>query len=133
EMGIEPFLLTPTLLLVIAQRLVRCICNKCKEEFVPDRELLEEVGLNPQKEWKFFRGKGCVYCNDSGYSGRLGIHEVLTIDDEIRRMIIAKESASEIKKMAVKKGMDTLRISAIKKLIMGLTTAEEVLRVTKRE
>ncbi|MDD2714511.1 MAG: ATPase, T2SS/T4P/T4SS family [Candidatus Wallbacteria bacterium] len=133
EMGIEPYLLTPTLLLVIAQRLARRICTRCKEEFVPDKELLLEIGLKPEKEWKFFRGKGCSYCNKTGYSGRAGIHESLILNDDIRKMIIAKESASEIKKVAVRCGMDTLRVSAIKKMLMGITTAEEVLRVTKRE
>lgn len=133
EMGIEPYLLTPTLLLVIAQRLVRRICDKCKEEFIPDEELLLEVGLKPGKEWKFFRGKGCAHCNNSGYSGRAGIHEVLLMNDEIRKMIINHDSANEIKKVAVKYGMDTLRVSALKKMLMGITTAEEVLRVTKKE
>lgn len=133
EMGIEPYLLTPTLLLVIAQRLVRQICPHCKEEFIAERELVEEIGLKPNREWRFYRGKGCTYCNGTGYKGRNGIQELLVIDDDIRKMIIDKRSATEIKKVAIKKGMFTLRMSALKKAVMGITTPEEVLRVTKRD
>jgi len=133
EMGIQPYLLTPTLLQIIAQRLVRTICPKCREEFIADPELVYELGLSKDREWKFFRGAGCVFCNNSGYRGRMGIQEVLTIDDDIRKMIINKDSATEIKKVAISKGMLSLRMSAIKKALMGITTPEEVLRVTKRD
>ena len=95
--------------------------------------MVKELGLRPDKEWKFFRGKGCGYCNGSGYVGRSGIQEVLSLDDDIRKMIINKESATEIKKVAIQKGMFTLRMSALKKALMGITTPEEVLRVTKRD
>jgi type IV pilus assembly protein PilB len=133
EMGIQPYLLTPTLLQIIAQRLVRQVCPKCKKEYIADSELVEELGLSKEREWKFYKGEGCVYCNNSGYRGRIGIQEVLAIDDDIRKMIINKESATEIKKVAIKKGMFSLRMSAIKKALMGVTTPEEVLRVTKRD
>jgi len=133
EMGIQPYLLTPTLLQVIAQRLVRTVCPKCKEKYAADNELINELGLKDDQEWFFYKGKGCVFCNNSGYRGRVGIQEILVIDDDIRKMIINKESASEIKKIAMKKGMFSLRMSAIKKALMGITTAEEVLRVTKRD
>ena len=131
EMGIESYLLTPTLLLVVAQRLARRICDKCKVTHVPDQEILNDLGITD--EHTFYIGEGCVSCNKTGYKGRVGIHEMFTLDDEIKRLILAKESSTVIKDAAVKAGMQTLRENAIEKAKLGWTSLEEVLRITKGE
>ncbi|MDA8243798.1 MAG: ATPase, T2SS/T4P/T4SS family [Elusimicrobia bacterium] len=137
-MGVEPFLTSSTLLMVVAQRLVRGICKNCKEPYEVTPDLLVSLGVpkalldNNIKNGKItlFRGRGCETCSQTGYKGRMGIHEILEINDQIRQLIIAKADASKIGEVAHKNGMITLRESALRKLFIGKTTVEEVIRVT---
>ncbi len=135
DMGIEPYLVASSLNLVVAQRLLRKICSSCKVPTEVHPEALREIGLDPEKvkDWTFYRGKGCGECNGTGYRGRVGIYEVLTITPEIREMILNKEPLSEIKEKAIEQGMITLREAAILKMKRGLTTIDEVIRVTAEE
>jgi len=127
-MGVEPFLIASSVIGVLAQRLVRLICPKCKEEFEPPEKLLEELKLT--KKIKFYHGKGCQECNNTGYSKRIGIFELLVVDEEIRRLTVARASQDEIKKVAVSKGMTTLFDDGMKKVEAGITTIDELLRAT---
>lgn len=131
DMGLEPFLISSSLILVVAQRLVRQICPKCKEEYSPSPVALEDLGLDVKT--KFSRGKGCTTCKSSGFLGRIAIFEVLVINETIRKMVEAKESADAIKKKAIELGMKTLREDGLEKAKQGLTTIEEILRVTEIE
>ncbi|OGI64950.1 hypothetical protein A3A95_02245 [Candidatus Nomurabacteria bacterium RIFCSPLOWO2_01_FULL_39_18] len=135
DMKIESFLVASTVSVAIGQRLVRKICEKCKErKTVTDEEYkwLSET-LSDQtllQNRNYFQGKGCESCNGSGYRGRIVIAEVLVADEEIRTAILRKASASEIKQIAMKNGMTTMLVDGFKKAVLGLTTIEEVLRVT---
>ena len=133
EMGVEPYLASSSVIGIMAQRLVRLICPKCKESYTPTPESLAEVGLKPSdlKEGVLWKGKGCPSCLDTGYWGRTGIFELLVIDDEIREMITNKREANRIKKKAVSKGMTTLQQAGVEKVLSGITTLEEILRVTQ--
>lgn len=135
DMGIETFLVAASLNLVLAQRLVRRICPKCKTEVDLHPEVLRELGMDPAetKTSRIYKGTGCANCNNTGYSGRLGIFEVMPITPKIRRMILDRTSSDLIKKQAIEEGMLTLRQDALLKLKAGLTTAEEVLRETARD
>ncbi len=117
----------------MAQRLIRRVCEGCKEEYKPTDELLKDLGLFDQKEAVFLRGKGCKACRQIGYRGRIGIFELLTVNEEIKRLIVEKKSSSEIKKIAIQMGMKTLRDDGIAKVGQGITTLEEVLKATKEE
>jgi type IV pilus assembly protein PilB len=132
DMGVEPFLVSSSLHLVVAQRLVRKICSKCKREIEPPRELLQEFGLD---SWKgtLFGGAGCPDCNFSGYRGRIAIYEVLPFGESLKELVFERASAAEIKKKARSLGMKTLRESGIAKVGSGHTTLEEVIRVTERD
>ena len=125
DMGIEPFIVASSLLAVIAQRLVRRICPRCKEEYKPDRETLQLLGLR-EDEGPFFRGKGCEYCKNSGYKGRIGIYEILEITPEIAKMIAEKASAYDIERAA---GLKKMKEDGIEKAKAGITTLDEILRV----
>ncbi|MFH1754007.1 MAG: GspE/PulE family protein [Candidatus Omnitrophota bacterium] len=137
DMGVEPFLIASSVILLVAQRLCRRVCEYCKEPVdIPD-SVLERVGLANVKKLmkeknvdKFYRGKGCAKCNYSGYYGRMGTLEVLVIDDKTRELTIARETSDVIKEHAVKNGMKTLRDNALEKFVLGMTTLEEVLRIT---
>jgi len=137
-MGIEPFLTSSTLLMVVAQRLVRSICKNCKETYEVKPELLVSLGVSRAildkntKNGKIIlsRGRGCDLCAKTGYKGRMGIHEILEINDVIRGLIIEKAHVSKVKEAGRKNGMITLRESALRKLFTGMTTVEEVIRVT---
>ncbi len=133
DMDIEPFLITSTLEAIIAQRLVRKICSSCKEEYSPDADELSLIGLKPKdaEGKKFYRGKGCEICNRIGYKGRIGIFEILVVNDEIRTLIVNKASSGELKKKAHEKGMSMLREDGLKKIWMGITTIEEAARETQ--
>src|SRR3984957_6768138 len=138
ELGIDPFILSSTLVGVVAQRLVRTVCPQCRVEtfLTPDQMTLlgldvhemQAQGQDPQLMVAF--GEGCVQCRSTGLLGRTGVFEVLEIDDKIRKLVIAKSSAKEITKQARHDGLLTLREAAIKKLARGQTSFEEVLRVT---
>lgn len=113
---------------------MRKICDNCKTTVEIPKEVLERVGFKPKEKVKFYKGKGCSKCNNTGYYGRFGILEALTIDDEIRDMILAKVHSDKIKEYAVnKKGMITLHEAAMENFTLGNTTLEEVLRGTAGE
>jgi type II secretion system protein E len=134
DMGIEPFLVSSSVEALIAQRLVRTICQACKEEYRPDPELLHEVGF-PVGDGKtrFYRGRGCEECRFTGYRGRSGIYEILVMQDNLRPLIIERAASSSIKQAAIANGMKTLRDDGWVKVKMGLTTVEEVGRVTQED
>jgi len=132
DMGVEPFLIASSVIGILAQRLVRTICKECKEEYTPSKEALRDIGLEEGKI-KFYRGKGCPKCMNTGYRGRLGIFELLIPDEKIRRLTVAKSSREEIRKQAQVSGMGMLKEDGIRKIQEGLSTIEEVLRVTHEE
>ena len=131
DMGVEPFLISSSVIAILAQRLVRVICPKCKEKYKPTKEELK--GMHLSQDIELFRGKGCKNCKDSGFGGRIGIFELMLINSEIKSMIIAKRSADEIKKKALGLGMRILYDDGIEKVKNGTTTIGEVLRVTEEE
>jgi len=131
DMGLEPFLISNSLILIVAQRLVRKICPKCKEEYSAHATALGDLGLDSST--KLFRGKGCNNCKNSGFSGRIGIFEVLVFNEDIRKLVEEKNSADMIKKKAIESGMKTLREDGLDKARAGITTIEEILRVTEIE
>lgn len=131
EMGVEPFLIASSTVGVIAQRLVRKICTKCKVKYRPSVELLKEIGLDPQRrEWIFYKGEGCNNCKKSGYRGRCGIYEVMVLDEEIRKLCLQHASTDQIKRAALKAGMRTLRQDGLLKVVNGITSVEEVMQAT---
>ncbi len=131
DMGIEPFLVASSLLGIMGQRLVRRICAVCKQEIALSPEEQQSLRL-PEKfgKTRFFKGKGCRECHGTGYQGRVGIHELLVVDPEIRRAVVKESSDEVIRDMAIRHGMDTMRVDGLRKAALGLTTVEEVLRVT---
>lgn len=135
DLGVESFLITATLEGVIAQRLVRRICIHCKEEYQPTEEQLMELELLPEdvKGRVFFRGRGCDHCNNTGYRGRMGLYEIMTLDDEMREMIMNHASSALLRGAARKRGMRTLRETGLLSIYEGLTTIEEVVRQTISE
>lgn len=134
DMGVENFLLASTLNVVIAQRLVRKICNACIVKYSPEPEvkkrLAKELGVNLESQ-KFYKGAGCDECNGKGYIGRIGIFEVLPVTEKIRETITQKTSSDQIEKAAVSEGMVTMLTDGLNKIASGLTTIEEVLRVAR--
>ncbi len=135
NMGIEPFLVASSVHAILAQRLVRKICEKCKEEIDIEKKFLVDIGMTEAeaKTTKTYKGKGCNNCSNTGYKGRIAVYEILTIGEEIRELILAGASANEIKKEAIRIGMMTMRQSAIDLLKKGLTTIDEVVRVTAKD
>jgi len=132
EMGIEPFLLAPSLLGIVAQRLARKICAECKEFYIPRKPELDRLGIpEPAAEMKFARGKGCPACKGSGYKGRIAIHEILMADETIRNLIAERAPLASIRAYAAQTGFINMRVDGIRKIVKGLTTLEEVLRVTR--
>jgi general secretion pathway protein E len=129
DMGVEPFLIASSLLAVLAQRLVRRICPDCKEPFPPEESTLEELGL--PKDQVFYHGRGCDACMQSGYRGRAGIFELLVMDNDIRHLLTSGADSVRMKDMAVRNGMATLFEDGLLKVKTGMTTLNEVLRVTQ--
>ena len=132
NMGIEPFLVATSVNLIQAQRLIRRVCKDCKREHPTPPEALMEVGFTAEdaKSLKTFKGKGCSTCNNTGYKGRIGLYEVMEVNDEIRELILIGASSLELRKKAIEDGMITLRESGLQKVRNGLTTLEEVVRET---
>jgi type IV pilus assembly protein PilB len=133
NMGVEPFLLTSSINIVAAQRLVRRICDNCKEPVEVSPEALINLGVDSAEVgsgFPTFHGRGCNNCNGSGYRGRLAIYEVMVMHDALKELILRDASAIELKREAVKLGMATLRMSALQKVRDGLTTIEETVRVS---
>lgn len=138
DIGVPPFLVGSSVLLVMAQRLVRKICPRCRLEYQPDEVELSALNMLPDeleryKDIKFYRGKGCVHCRGTGYYDRTGIFELLEVKGTIRRMIFDNANQEEIRDEAIRRGMVTLRESALRKIASGTTTIREVLRVTVQE
>jgi type IV pilus assembly protein PilB len=135
DMGIEPFLISSAVILILAQRLIRKICMDCREPIKPPPQLLIDLGVPPDevKSFTVYKGKGCTICNGTGYKGRLGLYEVMTMKEEIKELVLARASASEIKKEAIRSGMKTLRQSGMTKIKDGMTTIEEILRSTMED
>jgi len=133
DMGIEPFLIASSVLMTCAQRLVRRVCMNCREEFLPEPEMFEKLGLEPKKDATFYRGSGCDRCKGRGYLGRIAIIEALPVSEPVRRLIIKRASSAVIKNQAVTEGMKTLRMAGVDKAIEGVTTLEEVWRVTAED
>lgn len=135
DMGIAPFMITATVEAILAQRLVRRICTECRTEFEPSDELLMELQLPiaQARQYRFYYGKGCARCNNSGYKGRCGLYELLNVTDDIRDMISANASSDEIRNMARSQGMTTLREAGLKLIFDGVTTIDEVVRETVME
>jgi len=131
DMKIEPFLLSSAMLGVVAQRLVRRVCEKCKKPSEPPAEALAELGA-PALRGTFVVGAGCMACGQTGYRGRLGIFEVLVVTDEIRDLIVSRASTEDIARAARRAGMATLRDDAVRKATQGITTLSEVIRVTRK-
>ncbi|MFQ3675852.1 MAG: ATPase, T2SS/T4P/T4SS family [Endomicrobiia bacterium] len=134
NMDIEPFLISSTLNLVVAQKLVRRICNNCREAYKVNLDQLISLGVTPEmvnnaQEITIYRGRGCQKCNN-GYKGRVGVHEVLDVNETIKELILKQASHFEIKEVARQMGMNTLRESALKKMLSGITTVEEVIKNT---
>jgi len=128
DMGIEPFLVSSSVNVIMAQRLVRKLCVKCKKKEKIHPEALRELGVTSGDEFEIYKAEGCPACNSTGYSGRTGLYEVMPVSDALREMILNRASASEIKEQAVREGMTTLRGDGIWKLKNGITSLEEVLR-----
>lgn len=135
EMGVEPFLTASSLVGVLAQRLVRKLCPKCKEEYKISREellkIIPDLDTNeyPQEEFTLYRPKGCITCNNTGYKGREAVFEFLTVTEEMKRLILDRATVSEVKELAMKQGMYTLKQEGIHKAMRGRTSLEEVMRV----
>ncbi|MEW6095095.1 MAG: ATPase, T2SS/T4P/T4SS family [bacterium] len=135
NMGVEPFLITSTVIMCVSQRLVRVICPNCKEEYSPSPTLLKEMGIIQEegKKIKLYHGLGCKKCSNTGYKGRTGVFEVMELNDEIRELILARESVHIIKEVARRAGLITLRDTTIRKVLAGITTIEELVRVAFEE
>ena len=135
DLGLEPFLVTATLEGIVAQRLVRKICPNCKEAFEPTEEMLMELNLTPEDvhEQKFFHGRGCDYCHNTGYRGRQGIFEIMRLDDDLKEMIMQHRSSNVLRVEARKRGMRSLRDNGLAAIFDGDTTIEEVVRETIQE
>jgi len=131
DMGVEPFLIASSLVGVLAQRLLRTICSKCKEPYVPPRDAMQRLGMNIEgnSNVTFYRGRGCEACKGTGYKGRTGIYELMPVTDKVRELILARASSYAIREAAIEAGMRTLREDAMQKILLGITTLEESLRV----
>lgn len=129
EMGVAPFLISSAVVCVQAQRLARRLCPDCKEEYSPEQEALQRIGIKTDEKNKFYRPVGCGKCNNTGYRGRVGLYEIMLISETIERMIIDRATADEIKRTAIEEGMLTLNQDGFEKVKMGLTSIEEIMRV----
>ncbi len=134
EMGIDPFLVASAADCVMAQRLARRLCGKCKEPYAPELDELQAAGLpvtagDMDRFPPLHRSVGCTHCGNTGYRGRLAIHEIMRVDEEIERLIVTKASTDEIAQAAIRNGMRTLREDGLHKVVQGQTTLEELARV----
>ncbi len=134
DMGVEPFLVGSSLVAVLAQRLVRILCTDCREAYTASDEELQEIGVKPpDRDVLLYKAAGCAACNHTGYRGRMGIFELMMIDDDIRSMVSKSVDSKTIKRTAVSKGMGTLRVDGARKVLRGLTSVAEVIRATEEE
>jgi type IV pilus assembly protein PilB len=132
DMGLEPYLITATLEGILAQRLVRRICEDCRTEFEPSDELLMELQLTRKEttDKKFFYGRGCDRCNNTGHKSRMGLYELVVMNDELRDLISSGASTDQLRNACRKQGMSTLREAGLRAVFSGFTTIEEVVRET---
>jgi len=133
DMGVEPYLVASSLVAVLAQRLVRVLCPECREPYTPAPGELSELGLRASEPPRAHRPKGCHRCHHSGYFGRVGIFELMVLDDELRSMIVQNTDSKSIKRLAVARGMNTLRQDGARKVLLGTTSIEEIVRATEEE
>ena len=133
DFGVEPYLVSSSLICVLAQRLVRRICPDCKTAYDPPAHELRDLGIMEHEKPQFYKGAGCSKCFDTGYRGRTGIYELMVLNEDIREMIYGQTTAGAIKKKALELGMQTLRMDGARKAQEGLTTIAEVLRVTQSD
>lgn len=134
DMGVEDYLLTSTLNGILAQRLVRNVCCNCREAYTPPPELIKELQLDLYSDdpvVTLYKATGCEECADSGYHGRTVITEFLVLSEAIRRLILSHADGGEIQKKAVEEGMDSMKVDGLRKALKGITTIEEVTRVTQ--
>jgi general secretion pathway protein E len=133
DIGVEPFLISSSVMAVIAQRLVRVLCNHCKEAYTPG-VVTESIGITPEqlRDHTIYQAKGCEKCFNTGYRGRIGIFEIMHMREGLKTLILKTFDATQIKQYALKENMKTLRMSGIEKVLSGTTTIEEVLRVTQQ-
>lgn len=134
DMGVPGYLVASSVIAVLAQRLVRVICNRCKQPYTPTEAVLADAGipLEMARNASFAKGKGCAYCHKKGYRGRVGIYELMLITPKVRELIFQNASAQDIRKVAITQGMRTLYVDGMHKIMKGVTTFEEVLSVAKR-
>ena len=132
NMGIEPFLITASVNLVLAQRLARKICVDCKAPITIEKKVLQDIGFTAEQidKAQLMKGTGCKTCNGSGYKGRVALYEVMRFTDPLKELVQQGASPAELKAGAIRHGMSSLRMSGIKKVLDGVTTTEEILRVT---
>ncbi len=135
DMGVAPFLITATLEAVLAQRLVRKICKECREQTIPSTETLAQLDLTPDDvlDKKFFRGRGCAACNNTGFKGRIGLFELMIINDRLRELINRGASTEKLRDLALQTGMRPLRAAGMEKVYAGITSIDEVIRETVHE
>ncbi len=133
DIGVEPFLIASSVLGVVAQRLVRVLCRVCKEPYIPDEFAIETLGISPDqvKTASFYRTRGCPECFHTGYRGRIGIFEIMVLEDNLKSLVLKTYDSNRIKSEALKNNMVTLRKDGIEKVLKGITTVEEVIRVTQ--
>jgi type IV pilus assembly protein PilB len=131
NIGVEPYLISAAVNAILAQRLVRKICQHCREEFTPSQEMQEFLALQGFGQSKVYRGKGCDRCRKTGYAGRLGIYELLVMDDGLRDLVTANPDVNQLRKLCRERGLLTLREDGFQKVLKGLTTVDEILRVTE--
>ena len=133
DMGVESFLIASSIAGVLAQRLLRTVCAKCKEPYSPPKDAIKRIGMNldilDKSEVTFYRGKGCDHCKGTGYKGRVGVYELMPVNDKVRELILARGSSYAIREAAIEAGMRTLKDDAMEKILLGITTLEESLRV----
>jgi type IV pilus assembly protein PilB len=134
DMGVPSYLVASSVVAIVAQRLVRTICSKCKARYTPPESTIRELGITPEElaGANFMKGKGCNTCQKTGFKGRIGMYELLIINNKLREMIFKNQSSTEIRKYAIQNGMDTLFRDGIRKVLNGVTTFEEVYRIAKR-
>ncbi|MEN8160098.1 MAG: type II secretion system ATPase GspE [Myxococcota bacterium] len=133
DMGVEPYLVASSLIAVLAQRLVRVLCPECREAYMPTAAELAELGLRTKEPARAYRPKGCHHCHHTGYYGRVGIFELMVLDDELRSLIVQSTDSKSIKRLAVTRGMHTLRQDGARKVLLGTTSIEEIVRATEEE
>jgi general secretion pathway protein E len=134
DMGIEPFLVSSSVMAVLAQRLVRVLCSECREAYLPPVSELNRIGLTPaQSNGPVYRARGCRACRNTGYRGRSAVHELMIVDDEVRELVMKKADAASIRRACTARGMKVLRQDGAERVMAGQTTIEELLRVTQED